>query len=437
MDGIKISLHDANCKIKRERISNFPIEVFPPFVQDVIIEMYENGNYNMDYFAGGILSSFASSIGNKYHIRKDITWSENTSLWIVMIGWSGQNKSAPQKLAYRSIKDKQSEFEKEYKTALESYDSSLDEVKPLRKKLYTTESTFESLLKMHHDNPHGITVIPDEFKTFVDGLVGYNGASRRSSYLSVWDGAPLSLDRKEAESAFIEKPCVNIIGGIQDDVIASLKSKDTKDGFFERMLFVIPQKMEKRYVSDTPIDEHLLSVFQTKMKGFLEEMLDGDLYNDIPLSKNANVRLNKELNSHVEPSNKDRNVSGILSKLDRYMLRLALIMEVADCYFNDRVINEVSLSSMEKAILLKNYFYSNALQINDIMEQSYETNTPNGKVYSILKAIGKETFTSKEFIQVAKELHHIGRSRSYELLSISKLTQELGKGQYRSKIDCD
>ena len=166
-------------------------------------------------------------------------------------------------------------------------------------------------------------------------------------------------------------------------------------------------------------------------------MLDGDLYNGIPLSENANVCLNKELNSHVAPSNKDRNVSGILSKLDRYMLRLALIMEVADCYFNDKAINEVSLQSMEKAILLKNYFYSNALQINDIMEQSYETNTPNGKVYSILKEIGKETFTSKEFIQVAKELHHIGRSRSYELLSISKLTQELGKGQYRSKIDCD
>ncbi|MCU4177716.1 hypothetical protein [Carboxylicivirga sp. N1Y90] len=173
------------------------------------------------------------------------------------------------------------------------------------------------------------------------------------------------------------------------------------------------------------------------MKGFLEEMLNGDLYNSVPLSKNTNIRFNKERNSHVEPSNKDRNISGILSKLDRYMLRLSLIIEITDCYFNTQAISEVSLESMEKAILLKDYFYKNALQINEIMEQSYETNTPNGKVYSILKAIDKETFTSKEFIQKAKELHRIGRSRSYELLSMSKLTQELGKGQYRSKVDCE
>ncbi|MCU4177715.1 DUF3987 domain-containing protein [Carboxylicivirga sp. N1Y90] len=215
----------------------------------------------MDYFAGGMLSSLASSIGNKYHVRKDITWSENSSLWIVMIGWSGQNKSAPQKLAYHSISEKQSQFEIDYSNAVANYDPDDGEPKPLRKKLSTKESTFESLLKMLNDNPHGISIVPDEFKTFVDGLVGYNGASRRSSYLSIWDGDSLSLDRKEAESAFIERPCVNIIGGIQDDVIASLKSKDTKDGFFERMLFVIPQKMEKRYVTDEPINKHLISIF--------------------------------------------------------------------------------------------------------------------------------------------------------------------------------
>ena len=435
--GDILSLNEANCRIKRELISHFPIEVYPTFIQDTILELYENATFNMDYCAAGMLSALASSIGNKYHVRKDITWSENASLWVVMVGKSGQNKSAPQKVAYQSITKRQTEFDHHYANAVSNYDPDEGEPKPVRRKLYTTDPTFESLLKMHKDNPHGITVKPDEFKTFVDGLVGYNGASRRSSYLSVWDGAPISSDRKDAESATIEKPCVNIVGGIQDDVIASLKAKDTKDGFFERMLYVVPQKMEKRYVNNTPINEHVISLFHSKMKGLLDNMLDGELFIPIPLAQEANKLHNHIRNSHVEPSNRDSSISGILSKLDRYILRFALLMEVAHSHFNKKIITEVSLESMERAILLKDYFFKNALKINDIMEQSYETNTPSGKVYAILKALGKETFSSKEFILKAKELHRIGRSRSYELLSMNKLTQELGKGQYRSKVDCD
>ncbi|MBS2100838.1 DUF3987 domain-containing protein [Carboxylicivirga linearis] len=434
MEKEMFSLREANSQIKRKLISKFPVEILPDFIQEAILELYENSSFNMDYISGAALSALASSIGNKFHVRKDITWSENPSLWIVMVGRNGQNKSAPQKVAYKAITNKQSELNREYEEAMNSYDPGLGDPKPLKKKLYSTEPTFESLLKMHKDNPHGITIKPDEFKTFVDGLVGYNGSSRRSSYLSLWDGAPISSDRKDAESASIDKPCINIVGGIQDDVIASLKSKDTKDGFFERMLFVVPLKMEKRFVSETPVNEHTISVYISKMHDFLENMLGRHNYEEIGLSPEASRLFDQERNSHVEPSNKDSNVSGILSKLDRYMLRFALILEVTHCFFNSKPVKDISEDSMKRAIMLKNYFFENALKINDIMEKSYESNTPNGKVYAILKAIGKETFSSREFIEKAKQIHSIGKSRSYELLSIGKLTQELGKGQYRSKV---
>lgn len=429
-----LSLREANSIIKRELVSNFPVEVFPEFIQETILELYENSSFNMDYISVSILSALASSIGNTYHIRKDITWSENTSLWCVNIGKSGQNKSAPQKVAYRSITRKQVQFNKDYQNAISNYNPDNGEPVPLRKKIYSTEPTFESLLKMHNDNPHGICLLPDELKTMIDGLVGYNGTSKRSNYLSLWDGSAYSSDRKETESVSIEKPCINIIGGIQDDVIALLKSKDTKDGFYERMLFVVPLKMEKRFVSDTPVREHIISNFDSKMDQFLDTMLEADNYQMLSLSPEANRLFNKERNSHVEPSNRNSNISGILSKLERYMLRFALILEVSNSFFCNKDIVEITPLSMKKAIQLKDYFYKNALKINDIIEQSYEENTPNGKVYTILKAIGKETFTSKEFIEQAKLIHHIGRSRSYELLSMSKLTQEQGKGMYRSKI---
>lgn len=430
----KMSLQEANLRLKTAEESEFPLSIFPKFIQDTIIELYDNGNYNIDYTAVSIFTALAGIIGNSYHLRKHIEWIENPSMWVVLVGKSGQNKSAPLKTAFKAIKNQQKQYDQEYEAAIANYDPDLGDKKPTKKKLYSTDPTFEALINIHKQNPNGLILMPDEFKSFILNLIGYSGTSKQSQFLSIWDGAPISLDRKEAESSSLSMPCVSIIGSIQDDVIASFKAKDIKDGFFERILFAIPLKMEKKYIRRKNPDDYLVEKFHSRMKELMDKVYENTNTQELLLSEKAEDLFIEEVNKHVKPSNKDATISGILSKLDRYILRFALVLEVSTCFFEERPIKQVSHDSMKKAIMLKDYFFTNALKLNHMVLNVYEDNSKEGKVFQVLKKIGKREFTNKEFIDMAIKLNIAKESYAYQLLSNTKLAHKVQKGLYETDV---
>ena len=176
----KMSIHEANLRLKMAEESEFPLTIFPKFIQDTIIELHDHGNYNIDYTSVSIFTALAGIIGNSYHLRKHIEWIENPSMWVVLVGKSGQNKSAPLKTAFKAIKNLQKQYDQEYEAAIANYDPDLGEKKPTKKKLYSTDPTFEALINMHKQNPNGLILMPDEFKSFILNLIGYSGTSKQS-----------------------------------------------------------------------------------------------------------------------------------------------------------------------------------------------------------------------------------------------------------------
>ncbi|MBP8790149.1 MAG: DUF3987 domain-containing protein [Breznakibacter sp.] len=428
------SRSDANIKLKLEGESLFPLYIFPGFIQDTILELYENGNYNIDYSSVSILAALAGAIGNSYHLRRHIEWVESPSLWVVLVGRSGQNKSAPMKTAFKAMKNKQREYDRDYEAAIANYNPDNGDKKPVKRKLYSTDPTFEALISLHMANPNGLTLLPDEFKSFILNLIGYNGSSKQSQYLSLWDGATIYLDRKEAESSSLNNPCISIIGSIQDEVLASFKAKDIRDGFFERLLFTIPFKMEKKLTKRTKLNEFLIERFHLKMRELVEVVAQQDGTKELLLSDCAEDLYIDEVNKHVEPSNKNSTISGILSKLDRYLLRFALILEVSNSIFDELPIESISSEAMYKAILLKDYFYDNALKLNHMVLDVYEDNSREGKVLQVLKGIGKKEFTNQEFIEMANKLNIAKESYAYQLLGNTKLAHKIQKGLYETDV---
>jgi len=229
-------------------------------------------------------------------------------------------------------------------------------------------------------------------------------------------------------------PCVSIIGSIQDDVIASFKAKDIKDGFFERILFAIPLKMEKKYIRKKNPDDYMVEKFHSKMKALMDKVQENMGTKELGLSDMAEDLFIDEVNKHVKPSNKDDMISGILSKLDRYILRFALVLEVSNSFFEEKPIKQVSEDSMKKAIMLKDYFFANALKLNHMVLNVYEDNSKEGKVFQVLKKIGKREFTNKEFIEMANKLNIAKESYAYQLLSNSKLAHKKQKGVYETDV---
>jgi len=430
----QMSLEEVNARLKLDGVSEFPVYIFPPFIQDVIIELYENANYSIDYISASILTAIAGSIGNSYHLKANLEWSENAALWMVIVGKSGQNKSAPVKTAFRAISEQQKRFDAEYEASVSNYDPDSGDKKPKRKKLYSTDPTFEALVKMHKDNPNGLVLKPDEFKSFINNMVGYRGNSKQSNYLSLWDMSPVYLDRKDAESLSLNTPCVCIIGGIQDEVLASLKSKDIKDGFYERLLYVIPKQKEKKLIKQSVLDEHIIGLFHSRMNSLLQKIADVVNTQVIEMSEDANRIFVAEQNKHIKASNKDDRLSGILAKLDRYVLRFALILEVSERIFAEEPVFEISTKNMYRAIQLKDYFFNTALELNGMILNVYENNSLEGKVLKVIKAINKECFTIKEFISMAEKLGIAKESYAYKILSQSKLTTKVHRGVYETDV---
>ena len=80
---------DTDSKIKN---SDFPIDIFPDSIRELIINANETVGYNKDFFSASILSACATAIGgsNKIDINQ---YTASPILWIAIVGNSGDGKT--------------------------------------------------------------------------------------------------------------------------------------------------------------------------------------------------------------------------------------------------------------------------------------------------------------------------------------------------------
>jgi hypothetical protein len=99
------------------------------------------------------------------------------------------------------------------------------------------------------ENPRGLVVISDEITGWVMSMNEYKGGkgSDRQFWLSAWSGEPVKVDRKgsrEEGSVIVPHPFLNVLGGIQPDMLQLLKNeRSLEDGFLHRILFCCPEEV--------------------------------------------------------------------------------------------------------------------------------------------------------------------------------------------------
>ena len=82
-------------------------------------------------------------------------------------------------------------------------------------------------------------------------------------WLSVWSGKPINIDRKTGEPVFIPLPFISVCGTIQNGILNELaKDSRTQNGFIDRILFVMPDNLEKIlkscHLNQSPILVHVI-----------------------------------------------------------------------------------------------------------------------------------------------------------------------------------
>lgn len=235
-----------------ESLPEFPVDVFPRPIRKYIEDGATAINVPPDMIAVPLLGFAAGVIGNTRAIAVKPGWVERPNLWLAMIGDPGSGKSPANDYARAPLDELQSDAWNTYQSDLAEWEQAIANAKtskgasgeppdrPVLDHYFTTDATTEALASILSTSP-GVAMVRDELVGWVKSHDAYKKGGDRQSYLSLWAGAPLKVDRSSVTVKYIHHPCVPIIGGIQPDILPDLADEaQRRDGFVERMLMAWP-----------------------------------------------------------------------------------------------------------------------------------------------------------------------------------------------------
>ena len=401
-------------------VEPFPVEVFPPVLQEFISTVSSGLPCPPDFVAFPMLIVAGSVVGATRAIELLEGWEEMPSIYGCIVAPPASRKTPADKIVVRTpINDIQSSLDEihqaqrkvwlhemnEYKVKLGVYKAVLKEYfeaypggkkidgtdappapsapespgsEPVGETLDTSDTTIESLCQNLGTSLRGILVRHDELSAWRKGLNLYRGGNGidLQYYLSFWSSAPITIHRKGAKDAIrVKKPFVSLFGWIQPDRVGELGDKEGKrDGLIDRFLFSIPKAETVPSLNKAGIPRSALEVWRRVIQG-----LRTLSWADDKLKRGKVLKLSSEASEffHIwheghrseclSPSFQS-DLEGPYGKFPAYMGRLSLILHLLRQVLFDLSISnepvshdEVELIDVQGAAALIKYFKSHAL----------------------------------------------------------------------------
>ncbi len=448
----KINTEAKIIALEESSPGQFPVKCFPEKIQHFINETNQKLNYPIDYTAAGILTAVSVAIGGSYGVKVKNGWIEFPNIFIALVGPPGVNKSQPLTETMKPLQKRDAIAYSKYKEDLKEYDlkkrqqaKEKGEVTaiiepPARKQTLLNDATLEALIYTHENNPRSVGVINDELAGFLKNMNRYNSGSDTEQYLSMFSGKPISVNRKGGASIYIQHPCVSIAGTIQPSILKEMgKDNKNSNGFTDRFLFAFPKQQCSPYFNLNEISPTLFSDYDNIINRLL--LLDFKEYEG---QRMANVLQysNEAMNEFIawNRSNTDlineterETQKGIYSKLNIYVSRLALIMQMLfwACEEADR--EAIEEKSIKAAIKLIEYFRTTANRAASLISPYSPFATLSTLQISVLSSLPNR-FTTGEGIKIIESIkvndEVMGERRFFEFLKRTDLFKKLDHGTY-------
>ena len=423
-------------KINHDKLV-FPIEIFPKDIQDYMIECNSTLDSSIDYMGCSMMWMLSVIIGNSIQIEVKKGWYEMASVWIAIVGRAGLGKTPSinniiyplQRVNSMKIKDYIRQYEKyeAYHKLSEDEKKQHEEIKkPYKNQFIANDITLEALIDLHQESKNAIGVFKDELNGWFKDMNKYRPGSDLEFWLSSWSGKAVSMNRKTARSAFVDKPFIPVLGGIQPSILATTYTEENKDnGFVDRMLLTYPElEIEKYNIKEMRAET--IEWYETFMVGFYDhikaKMIQYDEDRDIAprtavMSKEAKIEWQRVFNEITAIQNSDEEneyMKSMLPKQKSYIPRFALLLHVLD-YFTDFLTIDpfvISKEALLKSEKLSKYFIEMAKKVKvNTIEQ--------GEMKAITKANAGKT-PQDIFIEMYKSNHELNKKDVAELLGVSR-----------------
>jgi hypothetical protein len=377
------------------------------------------------------------SIGQSLHIKIKNGYTQPAVIWISLVGKAGIGKTPSinhiinplKKLNNQEIKNyiEKNKQHKEYESLTKAEkNNSLEIPKPSKTQFIVDDITLEALVGLHEDNKHSIGVFKDELAGWYMDMNKYREGSDLQFWLSSWGGESYTLNRKMAESSFLDKTFIPILGGIQPAVLNTLYTDEKKDnGFIDRMLLCYPDLHVPKY-NLNEISEAKLKWFSDIICGLYSEFKNKiiEYFNDgnvkpklATMDAKAFDEYVRIYDSYVDIQNGDNEneyMKSMYPKQKNYLPRFALLIHVFNSMFNDDNLEVITKDSMIKAEKLSKYFIAHAKKIKINSSSLSEMKT------TINSAKNKTTKEKLHALYLSNEVEN--KSEVAEMLGVSRVT---------------
>ena len=373
-----IDLENDFFQLTNKNSNPFPVDVFPKIIQEVAYEAYNKFQFSLDYLGAGMLTAISSSIGNSLKVEVKNGWNEKANLFTVIVGRPGDSKSHALNFCFKPIHIKENLLFSEYSKLLIEYEDELKTDtktkvrKPLLNKYLISDFTPEALILHHSNNKRGLYIYVDELNAWIKNFNRYNSSGEAETYLSLWSGTTISIDRASGKSLRIEDPFIGVIGSTQISVLKSFaKDGRSSNGFMDRLLFVYPDTQKTLKWNINKVDERILENYFSIISNLIETSIQQQEPLLIPIEKNAKKHLFDWQNNRPEDYLFEYERS-IEIKLQQYVIRFALILQSIHHAANESTINKIEMFAIKGGIKLFHYFYNNAIKVRqEVIKKAY------------------------------------------------------------------
>jgi len=396
---------------------DFPIDVFPEFIQHYLIECNKTLDSSIDYMGCSMLWLTSVIVGNSVEIEVKKGWNEISTIWLAVVGKAGLGKTPSINNVIFPLNKINNKQIQEYIKQSEKFDifNSLDKKekektvevkKPIKSQFIADDITIEALVDLHQESKNAVGVFKDELAGWFKDMNKYREGSDLQFWLSTWSGKSVKLNRKTAKSSFVDKPLIPVLGGIQPNILHSFYTEENKDnGFVDRMLLTYPDLQVELY-NEEEMSQELLDAYNDNILALYEHFKNKVLqYNEDeiePLTARFNQEAKEEwkriFNNISNTQNSDDEneyMKSMLPKQKTYIPRFSLLLSVLNGFFNgnDNLL-EITKEDVLKAEKLSHYFIAmakkikvNSIEVNQMKSLISDNKHKNNaeKVKSILK----------------------------------------------------
>ncbi|GHB53735.1 DUF3987 domain-containing protein [Mongoliitalea lutea] len=426
----------------------FPVEVFPELIQKIIRETNESLKFPVDFIGAAIMYAVSVAIGNTHKVRIMQGYEQNAVLYLSIVGKAGTNKTHPIAWTLKPINQKDKIKFEEYQEQFKKYEE-FNRLSPTEKKkqeklkfpkkpkweqLLVSDFTPESLTEIMDFNKRGIGVYADELAAWFNNFNRYNKGSEEQFWLSIWSGTAIRINRKTSNPIMIQNPFVSVIGTVQPAVLEQLALNRTENGFIDRLLFVVPDKLQKEYWSE----KELNPATETEWFTILENLLNLEVGNQpevlqfSPEARAEMFQFNKNLTDLCNRTESDA-IRGIYAKIEQYAIRFSLLLEMLRFACSESDKQAISLQSVQGAVKLVEYFQNAAIKVHKLLNEANPFDklpADKKKLYDALP----EVFTTGEGIKISLKLEVMKERAFKEWVKDKNLFKYLERGKYEKLL---